>query len=619
MKKHLFHPALLAALFALVGVQLMRGQTAREMPEQEVKGRAEIRRLASSSSADDRHSAVLKLAASYMDYRLLWQLMNDAAPSVRLAAIGAMTWESCTAQADQPLSAELAQKMAAMLEKEVTPERIRAVFEHGSAKDHDSGLITAAAETLNDLYLHHPVQQSPADYAAWQRRVLRPLFLAAAGGSGKGAPSVQRHACVMNLFRHFNDPALLAETLPVVLQKLDSPATPAGWLGGTLSVLWHHPLLGRDKPLHLMLFTQMAPRLEPLRRRILDATEEAQYQEAVSLIFSGYAEDIRTVREKLPVISGKQQPETAQAAPAADQAAGSGATAAEAPDGKMAQPQPPASLSSEQQQKRHTELMRLAASTAVQDRISAAEEMVSGGIDTGLFRKLLHDPTHEVSAVAMDALVDACHEKPCLIPLEEARKMAALLEPEVTEERITTLHEGKDAQEVEHRVYMTCRAALALNQLYRQYALLPSTSSYGHWQEEVLRTLVIYVAGDYRDPLGKNDDLVLEVLRAITDPAALLHTTELLREYPNLDDITATRQLYYVEALWTHPLLGEGRPMNLVLLQQLAPVWEPVRDHILRNTRDKDRPDPKVAGLLQRMDAAYGKARQQLALQPAVK
>lgn len=618
MKKHLFHPALLATLFTLVGVQLMRGQTAREMPEQEVKGRAEIRRLASSSSADDRHSAVLKLATSYMDYRLLWQLMNDAAPSVRLAAIGAMTWESCTAQADQPLSAELAQKMAAMLEKEVTPERIRAVFEHGSAKDHDSGLITAAAETLNYLYLHHPVPQSPAGYAAWQRRVLRPLFMAAAGGSDKSAPSEQRHACMMNLFRHFNDPALLAETLPVVLQKLDSPATPTGWLRGTLSVLWHHPLLGRDGPLHLMLFTQMAPRLEPLRRRILVATKEARYQEAVSLIFSSYSEDIRAAQKKLAATSA-QQPETAQAAPASAPDAGSVATTEEAAVEKI--PQQPAlpPLSPEQRQQKHAELMRLAASTAVQDRISAAEEMVSGGIDTVLFRKLLHDPTHEVSAVAMDALVDACHEKPCLIPLEEARKMAALLEPKVTEERITTLHNGKDAQEVEHRVYMTCRAALALNQLYRQYALLPSTSSYGHWQEEVLRTLVIYLAGDYRDPLGKNDDLVLEVLRAITDPAALLHTTELLREYPNLDDITAMRQLYYVEALWTHPLLGEGRPMNLVLLQQLAPVWEPVRDHILRNTRDKDRPDPKAAGLLQRMDAAYGKARQQLALQPAVK
>jgi hypothetical protein len=127
------------------------------------------------------------------------------------------------------------------------------------------------------------------------------------------------------------------------------------------------------------------------------------------------------------------------------------------------------------------------------------------------------------------------------------------------------------------------------------------------------------MASDYRNPTGKNDELVLEVLHAISDPAALLHTVDLLHAYPNLDDISAARQLHYLEELWAHPLLGEGSPMNLVLLQQLAPVWEPVRDHILRNIRDKDRPDPKAAELLARMDAAFAHARHQLGLQPAAK
>lgn len=135
IQKPLLRHLLLALLLGMGGVQLMRGQAVREMTEQEIKARAEIWRLATSSSMADRRSAVEQLADTYMNYALLWQLMNDADPGVRLMAIGAMTSESCTAHADRPLSAELAQKMAAMLEKEVTPERIRAAFETGHVKD----------------------------------------------------------------------------------------------------------------------------------------------------------------------------------------------------------------------------------------------------------------------------------------------------------------------------------------------------------------------------------------------------------------------------------------------------------------------------------------------------
>lgn len=218
----------------------------------------------------------------------------------------------------------------------------------------------------------------------------------------------------------------------------------------------------------------------------------------------------------------------------------------------------------------------------------------------------------------MDALLSACQEIPCLIPLEEARKMAALLEPEVAEERITTLYEGGDAQQ-QHRIHMASHAALALNQLYRQRPLLPSPSAYGYWQERVLRSLVIRIAGDYRDPAGESDEQVLQIFHAITDPATLQQTAELLDTYPNLDDIPAARQLLYLGELWAHPLLGEGRPMNPVLLQQLSPVWQPLRDHILRNIRDKDRPDPKAAELLGRIDAAFGRAIQQLSTHPTVR
>lgn len=600
---------LLALLLAMGGVRLMRGQDANETAVHEKKERAETQRLAASSSVADRLSAVQQLADTYMDYALLWQLMNDADPGVRLMAIGAMTSESCSGRADRPLSAELAQKMAAMLEKEVTPERIRAAFQPGQVKNYDSGLITTAAETLNQLYLYQPLQQSPASYAGWQRHVLRPLFLAAAGG--KGPFSEQRHACMMNVLRLLREPALLSEVLPVAMQKLDAPDIPPPVLLETLRGLWsYHDLLSHDKPLHLMLLTHIAPRLHSLRSRILDPMKDGQDKEQAALLLGYYAEAIQTAGEKMPA-----PPQTPpQAAPPSPQAPAT----AEPRD----PPKPPPSMpppSPQEQQQRRAELQRLAASSAPQDRISAAEKMVSGGIDPDMYRKLLHDPAHEVSEAAMHALADACHEKPCLIPLEEARKMTALLEPEVTEKRITTLHEGKDAQEAEHRVYMTCRAALALNQLYQQYALLPNAASYGHWQEEVLRSLVIHVAGGYRDPAGKNDELVQEVLRAISDSAALLHTVDLLDAFPNLDDIPAARQLYYLEELWAHPLLGEGSPMNLVLLQQLAPVWAPVRDHILRNIRNKDRPDPKAAELLARMDAAFAHARHQLGLQPAAK
>jgi hypothetical protein len=44
-----------------------------------------------------------------------------------------------------------------------------------------------------------------------------------------------------------------------------------------------------------------------------------------------------------------------------------------------------------------------------------------------------------------------------------------------------------------------------------------------------------------------------------------------------------------------------------------------VRDHILRNIRDKDQPSQTAVGLLGRMDAAYREAGKRLSLLPAVK
>lgn len=273
-----------------------QGEAAIEMPEHEIKARAEIWRLAASSSVADRRSAVEQLAASYMDYPLLWQLMNDPGPGVRSMAISALTAPSCTTVDAQPLSTGLAQKMAAMLEKEVTPERIRAAFEPGHVKDYESGLITTAAETLNHLYRYHARLKSPAEYTAWQRRVLKPLFLAAAGG---GTTSESLRACAMDLFTTLIETSLLQEALPVVLQKLDDPALPAPWRLPTLETLWQHPQLGNDKPLNALLLAQLAPRLEALRPRILGPMQDGQDKEQAARLLNEIAEVIQTTRAKL--------------------------------------------------------------------------------------------------------------------------------------------------------------------------------------------------------------------------------------------------------------------------------------------------------------------------------
>ena len=617
MRKHFKARSFLLAFLLPMGViQPMCGQDVQQSAEHEKKERAEIQRLADSSRMEDRLSAVQQLAWAHMDYALLWQLMNDADKGVRLMAIGAMTSPSCTALADKPLSAELAQKMAAMLEKEVMPERIAAAFAPGPVKNDETGLITTAAETLNHLFLYEPLQQSPAAYAGWQHRVPRQIFLAASAADGKGPFSEQLYACRVSALRLLTEPALLSSTLPQLMQKLDSPDTPPQVLLETLRLLWsYHALLSHDRPLHLLLLMQIAPRLDSLRTRILAPMKDGQDKEQAALLLGYYQEAIETARKKLPTPS-QPPPQTAPTpAPTPAQTPATPATAEAAETLNTPPALPP--LSPQEQQQRRTQLQRLTASSKAQDRISAADDMVAEGIEPDLYQKLLHDPDPTVSESAMDALLYTCEETPCLIPLEEARKIAALLEPEVAEERINTLYEGESTQQ--HRIHMACHAALALSRLYRQRALLPSPSAYGYWQERVLRSLVIRIAGDYRNPAGENDEPVLRIFLAITDPATLQQTAELLDTYPNLDDIPAARQLFYLTELWAHPLLGEGSPMNPVLLQQLAPVWQPVRDHILRNVGDKDRPDQDAAALLARIDAAFARVRLLLSTQPAVR
>lgn len=282
------------------------GGAVREMPEHEVKARAELRRLATSSSVADRLSAAEQLGVDYMDFSLLWQLMNDADAGVRTVAISAMTTPSCTVRADQPLSRDLAQKMADLLEKDVTPERIRAAFAPGPGRDSAVGRTTNSASTLDHLYRYHDLKTSPADYTLWQRRVLKPLLLAAAGS---GTASESLHANTLMLFTALSETSLVLEALPLLLQKLDDPTLPAPWLLPTLETLWSHPLLGHDKPLNILLLAQLSPRLDPLRPRLLAAMKDGQDKEQAARLLSEIAEVIQEARAKLgppPVVAAEK-------------------------------------------------------------------------------------------------------------------------------------------------------------------------------------------------------------------------------------------------------------------------------------------------------------------------
>jgi hypothetical protein len=297
IKKPCYCILLLAVLLAMGGVTLLRGQGVREMTDSEKSERAEMRRQAASTRAEDRRTAVEMLANFYMDYSLLWQLMNDADPGVRENAISAMTRPSCTAVADRPLSPALAQKMAAMLEQEVTPERIRTAFAPGPQRDAAATLATSSAITLHHLQQYESLMKSPSDCTVWQQRVLAPLFQAAASS---GPSSESMHASTMDLLRLFTEPALLQQALSVIVQKLDDPALPAPWLLPTLEALWSHPLLGHGRPLHLLLLVQLAPRLPWLRTRILASMKNGQGRGQATRLIDEVSAAIHSAYEKLP-------------------------------------------------------------------------------------------------------------------------------------------------------------------------------------------------------------------------------------------------------------------------------------------------------------------------------
>jgi len=262
------------------------------------------------------------------------------------------------------------------------------------------------------------------------------------------------------------------------------------------------------------------------------------------------------------------------------------------------------------------EILRLVGSSKPDDRIAAAEVMASEGMDYDLFWKLMNDKDPEVRQWVIYALDNFCSEKQSDIPIEMARKMAALMEKEVTEERIRAAFDGsKDSKKAEDNdLGLLYASALCLSRLYQTTALIRTPEAYASWQEHVLRSLVFNLVSD-RDHQGDAPEEYLYVLLAlINDPEVLTHALQLTLE--NLDDLPTSRQLTALEELWGHPLLGAGKPMNLILLQELAPFWESVRDHILRNLKDKALKERTMA-LLTHIDTALTQARQQLGEEPA--
>jgi hypothetical protein len=263
---------------------------------------------------------------------------------------------------------------------------------------------------------------------------------------------------------------------------------------------------------------------------------------------------------------------------------------------------------------RHAEILRKAVSSKPAERISAAEAMAYQGMDYDLFWKLMNDPDREVRLNVIFALDSFCSGEHAAIPLEMARKMAALMEQEVTDERIQAAFDDKDSKKAEEAgISLLYACALGLNRLYQTTALLDNPQGYNHWQERVLKYLVICLAHD-RDEHGEaHEEYLYEMLAQITDPAVLKQALESVLE--RLDDLPAERQLTALEELWAHPLLGAGKPMNLLLLQELSPAWAPVRAHILRNIRYENR-RKETTDLLSHIDEAFVQVRSQLAPPP---
>ena len=295
---------LLIVLLAAITAPL-RSEPTKEMAALEKRNLAETLRLAASSSPEDRLYALTRLYElhdmAYCD--LLWKLMHDSDMEVRIAAIGQVDQYYNFKQGPH-LPKELAQKMAAMLEKEVTPERIAAAFAPGQVKTLPASLVITSALSLNHLYRYHHFSGCIDDYRAWQQITVQPLAVLLATRIGDIHPALFYRQ--IDLLNAITDPAVLMELLSVTLKSMDSPNFPAEGLQQALIHLWHHHrLLGKDEPLNLMLVAQLSPRMEKLAQRIRGAIRAPSKQEYAEQLISEITAAIVAAREKLTLQPAK--------------------------------------------------------------------------------------------------------------------------------------------------------------------------------------------------------------------------------------------------------------------------------------------------------------------------
>jgi hypothetical protein len=283
-------------LFAFAFLITCSSTALQGQAEEEEQARAQTLRLAGSSKAEDRELAVKRLRAIGMDFPLLWKLMNDAAPSVRLHAIDGITHFGCTVVVD--MTPELAQKMILMLEQEVTQEHIDTAFNSGQIQDAAASLVACSMLALDTLYAGHPqFLKARADGARWQDVALHPLIVKLAAARRETSDFVDFR--YLRMVQHIEDVGLLMIELKTLGETLDDEKLPSSRLLATVETLWRdHPLLGEGSPMNLQLLEQLAPRLKSLKLRILGPMTEGPDKEHAADLLDYIAQFIQMAREK---------------------------------------------------------------------------------------------------------------------------------------------------------------------------------------------------------------------------------------------------------------------------------------------------------------------------------
>jgi hypothetical protein len=283
-----------------------------------------------------------------------------------------------------------------------------------------------------------------------------------------------------------------------------------------------------------------------------------------------------------------------------------------------AQDAPDAAKEAEFKNKVHAETLRLMASTLPEDRVLAAGRL--GGLyddmNYALLWKLMNDADPAVRLEAISVLTQFTCTMRYHISFELAQKMAAMLEQEVTPERIAAAQAAVQPEVKIRQIRLVTHSAMALLWLHGEHPLKSKypPQSFG-WYDQMIVSLFNDLAPHLDDVAGRYDALVYELLRQIGEPTALQSALHLTLENLKIADITAERQMTALDAFWSNGLLGENKPMNLLLLKELNPVWEPVKAHLLSHANETSDQQSAVYDV-NRIDAAYAEARQQLAPQP---